>query len=250
MVGSNPEVLGTVAERMTILRSVPMSGGRLIAIGDIHGCYDELSELLDRISPDSHDTVISVGDIVRKGPDPVRCLELWRKDRFLAVRGNNENRLLDRAGSLLRFPWGEDRELLRRHDLIEYIGSWPLVIDVPDMGVSAVHGGFLPGSQITPESLEAQRETLPTLRWIRKVEGKWMSSPGKRRTDGDVLWAEKWKGERFVVYGHTPLQKPRFDSRALGLDTGCVYGGVLTAAILQDGEWSTLQVAARRAYSD
>ncbi|HEX7705906.1 MAG TPA: metallophosphoesterase family protein [Thermoanaerobaculia bacterium] len=227
-----------------------MSRGRLIAIGDIHGCYDELRELLDRIGPGSADTVISVGDIVRKGPEPVRCLELWRKNRFLAVRGNNENRLLDRAESMLRFPWEADRELLRRDDLMEYIASWPLVIDVPDAGVSVVHGGFLPNSTITTESLEAQKQTLSTLRWIRKVEGKWTSSPEKRRTNGDVLWSEKWKGERFVVYGHTPLQEPRFDPRALGLDTGCVYGGALTGAILKDGEWSTLQVVARRPYSE
>jgi hypothetical protein len=63
-----------------------------------------------------------------------------------------------------------------------------------------------------------------------------------------VLWSERWKGDRFVVYGHTPLREPKFDSRALGLDTGCVYGGKLTAAIF-DGEWSTESVKAKRKYA-
>ncbi|HYK02334.1 MAG TPA: hypothetical protein VE974_11295 [Thermoanaerobaculia bacterium] len=73
---------------------------------------------------------------------------------------------------------------------------------------------------------------------------------GKEKNhEGDVLWSEKWKGERVVVYGHTPVREPKVDKFALGLDTGCVYGGQLTAAILMRGEWTFRSVQAKRAYA-
>jgi diadenosine tetraphosphatase ApaH/serine/threonine PP2A family protein phosphatase len=89
-----------------------------------------------------------------------------------------------------------------------------------------------------------------SLRWIRRKNGTWKPVPREKRKKDDVLWAEQWRGERFVVYGHTPVREPRFDERALGLDTGCVYGGKLTAAVLEDGEWRIESVAARRRYAE
>jgi len=74
--------------------------------------------------------------------------------------------------------------------------------------------------------------------------------PKEKKRRDDVLWAEKWKGDRFVVYGHTPVREPKFDKRALGLDTGCVYGGSLTAALHDGSEWTTLSVAAKRRYAE
>lgn len=226
--------------------SAPASA-RLVFVGDIHGCYDELLELLDRIDPDPRDVVVSVGDIVTKGPDPARCLDLWRDRRYLAVQGNNEVRLLEDAKPLLRFFASDP--LLRRGDLLRYIRSWPRVIDFADQRISAVHGGFLPQMRVTPDEVERERDVVHHLRWIRKKNGDWQPVPKEKKKKGDVLWAEKWRGDRFVVYGHTPLREPKLDDRSLGLDTGCVYGGTLTAAIWTAGEWTTLSVNARHAYA-
>jgi bis(5'-nucleosyl)-tetraphosphatase (symmetrical) len=123
------------------------------------------------------------------------------------------------------------------------------VLDFPNEGVTAVHGGFLPHMQVTPADVEREQNVVPELRWIRKKNGEWKPVPKEKRKKEDVLWPEKWKGERFVVYGHTPLQEPKFDKYALGLDTGCVYGGKLTAAVWDAGAWTTLSVNARRKYA-
>jgi predicted phosphodiesterase len=234
-----------------IFRSVATPpGARLIFVGDIHGCYDELTELLTRVAPAAGDVVVSVGDIVTKGPAAAKCLDLWRERGYLAVKGNNEIKVLDRAKPLLRFFVRENADVLRRKDLLRYIESWPLVLDFPNAEVTAVHGGFLPQMEITAEEVEKARDLVSHLRWIRRRNGDWKPVPRQKRKKDDVLWAEKWKGNRFVVYGHTPLREPKFDKRALGLDTGCVYGGSLTAGVLDAGVWKTVSVPAKRKYAD
>ena len=224
-----------------------VSDARIIVVGDIHGCYDELKELLDRIDPGPHDIVISAGDMVRKGPAAPKCLDLWRERGYLAVRGNNEIKLLGEARPLLRF-FARD-PVLRRSDLLRYIESWPLVVDVKSRGVAVVHGGFLPDMDVTADDVAQERDVVPELRWIRKRNGVWTPVGKNKKRESDVLWAEKWKGDRFVLYGHTPLREPRRDPYALGLDTGCVYGGALTAAILERRTWRTESVPARRKYA-
>ena len=243
MVGADAEILDGVASYVA-LNAPP---GRLIFVGDIHGCYDDLTEMLGRLAPASSDVVVSVGDIVTKGPAADRCLDLWRERGFLAVQGNNEVKLLSRARPLLRI-FARDR-VLRRGDLLRYIASWPIVIDFPSVAISAVHGGFLPQMRVTPETVERRKEEIVELRWIRRKNGEWKAIPKEKKKSGDVLWSEKWKGERFVVYGHTPLREPKFDAQALGLDTGCVYGGTLTAAVYAGGEWTIETVKARRKYA-
>jgi diadenosine tetraphosphatase ApaH/serine/threonine PP2A family protein phosphatase len=225
-------------------------GARLIFIGDIHGCYDELRELLERVAPGANDVVVSVGDVVTKGPAADRCLALWRERGYLAVRGNNEIKLLGRARPVMRFFAHHDREVLRRRDLLQYIRSWPLVLDFPRESVTAVHGGFLPQMKVTEADIAREQEVISELRWIRKQNGTWRPIPKDKKKKDDVLWAEKWRGDRFILYGHTPLREPKRDKQAMGLDTGCVYGGSLTAAVYENGAWSTTSVKAKRKYAD
>ena len=59
-------------------------------------------------------------------------------------------------------------------------------------------------------------------------------------------WAEVWNGDRIVTYGHTPRREPKVDRRAIGLDTGCVYGFNLSAYIIETDEF--VSVPAQRAY--
>ncbi|MGZ8709630.1 MAG: metallophosphoesterase [Thermoanaerobaculia bacterium] len=231
---------------MDSYRAVDAPSGRLIFIGDIHGCYDELVELLDRLAPSDCDAVVSVGDIVTKGPAADRCLDLWRERGYLAVKGNNEIKLLSRARPLLRF-FARDR-VMRRRDLLRFIESWPVVIDFPAVAITAVHGGFLPQMHVTAEEVDRGRDEIVELRWIRRKNGEWKPIPKEKKKSDDVLWSEKWKGDRFVIYGHTPVREPKFDARALGLDTGCVYGGTLTAAVWAGGEWRIESVRAKRKY--
>ena len=236
MAGANAEYV----ERVDAYRAIEAApNARLIFIGDIHGCYDELVELLERIAPAGDDVVVSVGDVMTKGPDAAKCLDLWRERGYLAVKGNNELKVLRRATAIVRF-------FSRR---LRYVDSWPLVLDFPAQRVAAVHGGFLPGMRVTREDVERERDVVPRLRWIRRKNGNWTYIPKGKQKKGDSLWAERWDGDRFVLYGHTPVDVPKRDRMALGLDTGCVYGGMLTAAVLAGGEWTTVSVKARRTYA-
>lgn len=234
----------------SLLRVAGPSSGRLIFIGDIHGCYDELSDLLSKVGPGRGDTVIAVGDMARKGPDPVRCLDLWQKQGYLSVLGNNEEKILRFAGQprLRRvFLAAEDSAVVHREDLIEYIRGWPRVIDT-GRGVAAVHGGLLPKMKLREKDIERFASEIVGLRWIRSEGGRWSPVEKSDRTGDEVLWAEVWGGPETIVYGHTPLREPRMDRKAVGLDTGCVYGGWLTAGIY-DGSWRFERIRARRQYA-
>lgn len=233
----------------TPVRRLGLQGGRLIVVGDIHGCYDGLQELLARLAPSDADVVVAAGDIVRKGPDPVRCVQLWLDRGYHAVRGNNEEKILELSGTRLRkfiLPRA-DRRLMARSDLIESIRAWPLVIDFSTEKISVVHGGILPGMSV--DEAAHDKAVATSLRYIRYEDGRWVRVPKGKDRAFDALWPTVYRGDRLLLYGHTPLERPRIDPNAIGLDTGCVYGGELTAAVFALGAWTFTAVKARRAYA-
>src|SRR4029078_13376128 len=97
-----------------------------------HSIHDGLVELRERVAPVGKDVVVSCGDIVRKGPEVERCLDLWRDRGYLSVLGNNEVKLLG-SGALRRLFSIPD-------DLLKYIATWPVCIDFSKERVTAVHG--------------------------------------------------------------------------------------------------------------
>jgi serine/threonine protein phosphatase 1 len=225
---------------------------RTIIIGDVHGCFDELEALLAKVHASESDRVVLAGDVTRKGPAADRCIELSLRSNVRVILGNRDAALLKRARWPI--PWwaarAPDRPVLRRPELIAEMTRWPLFLDFPDIGVVTIHGGLLPNSErFTPELVS--RDAALDLRYIRRGDdGRWTMVPKGKQARDDPFWSEMWNGDRTVVYGHTPRMEPKVDARAIGIDTGCVYGGSLTAAVFDArGHWQLESVTARRRYA-
>jgi hypothetical protein len=210
---------------------------RTLIIGDVHGCLAELKELLGMLRPTPGDDLVFLGDLINKGPDSAG---VWREYRRLGARsimGNHELRLLEMAegrwppgGLLLRMKkeFGQDFDAF-----IADIKTWPYMIETESF--LAVHAGFYPDRppRETPE------QVLCTLRLWEKT--------GKASLTGDdPPWFEHYHGEKLVVFGHWAALGGVNRPNAIGLDTGCVYGGSLTALELPSR--SLISVKARRPY--
>jgi diadenosine tetraphosphatase ApaH/serine/threonine PP2A family protein phosphatase len=215
---------------------------RIIAIGDVHGCADEFEELLNALELDETDRVIQLGDLVNRGPDSHRVLELARIYKVESILGNHEVRLL-------RYHREGRKDLLKDYDLptIKQLTSedWAYLESLPkfkygaDSGLVCVHGGFLP-------DIPWQKQDIDTITSIQVIDKK--GRPAKRSDSPDgTSWANRWSGPPFVVYGHTPNPNVVERPGSIGIDTGCVYGGHLTA--YETADQSLVQVRARQAYA-
>jgi len=204
--------------------------GRTVVVGDLHGCRYELEDLLAHIGFGAGDRLVSVGDLVVRGPDPAGTIDVLCKLGARAVRGNHEDRLLRYKEAPPRSlpPLGAlQRQVVRvmRKRHWEYIASLPLWIDLPEHGLRIVHAGVDP-------SLPIEQQSPRTLMYVRSIGSK--GELEERR--GAVLWGERYEGPPHVVFGHNALERPQIHPHATGVDTGCVYGGRLTAMVLRAGE--------------
>jgi serine/threonine protein phosphatase 1 len=215
--------------------------GRLIAVGDIHGCHNEFSDLLELLEPTGGDRLVLLGDLVNRGPNSCRVIDLARGVGAISLLGNHELRLL-------KFRKTGDRKYMKEHDLETfdalrpedwtYMEAMLLTFEEPDLNTVFVHGGFLPN-----EPWQKQPAEVVTRIQVVDSEGR----PRKRADEPDApSWADLWGGPPFVVYGHTPRPEVYRLKWSIGIDTGCVLGGHLTAYVLP--ERRIVQVKARQRY--
>jgi predicted phosphodiesterase len=215
---------------------------RTIAIGDVHGCADEFEELLKRLELKPDDRVIQVGDLVNRGPDSHRVIELAREYQVEAIIGNHELRLLSarekNKPNLLKQDDQATVEQLTTDDW-KYLEAIPKFLYDAQIDTVIVHGGFLPN-----KPWQTQGSDLITNIQVIDKKGK----AAKRSDAPDAApWADSWCGSPFVVYGHTPRPRVLVRKGSIGIDTGCVYGGHLTAYIIEDK--SLIQVRAHKVYA-
>lgn len=215
--------------------------GRIIAIGDIHGCHEEFADLLARLAFQPDDRLILLGDLVNRGPNSLAVIELARRHQAVSLLGNHELRLLEyrRSGDRQRLK-PEDQQTLDQLGPQEwsYLEAMPLTHELPEMNLVFVHGGFLPG-----QPWQEQPAEVVTRIQVIDQDGR----PQKRaECPGGRVWAELWEGPPFVVYGHLPRRDIHRRPWSVGIDTGCAMGGHLTAFILPERRF--VQVRARRRY--
>jgi predicted phosphodiesterase len=215
---------------------------RFIAIGDIHGCAHEFERLIEKLAPDSSDQILLLGDLINKGPDPLRVFDIARRIGAQSLLGNHELRLKlyrrTRDLSLLKKEDYPTLNALRGADW-EFIEAMPLTHHHKETDTLFVHGGFLPRRPWQDQPAE-----VVTRIQVVDKQGR----PRKRNECEDgTVWADLWEGPSFVVYGHTPREEVYKTKNSVCIDTGCVYGGRLTAFIAQDR--SLVQVRARQSYA-
>lgn len=239
-------------------------------LGDIHGCPDELAKLLTRLELGAHDTLVSVGDLFHRGPDPIGVLDLFTEAKGIFILGNHELRVLARFGlapSLSdgsdRPPYREDFPELEPEDLAGD-GARPCDV-IPERRADVLrflqgHSGFflehtsLPHAGPTKDGRPwcVVHAGLPPGRHPSTVEAEELVSLRRLDARGRPYWYEVYTGPNLILFGHTPSKIPRVKrvgskTVALGLDTGCVYGGKLTAYSPELDEF--VQVDARKTYA-
>lgn len=209
-----------------------MPVGRTIFIGDVHGCFQELSELIDRLAPSDSDRVFFLGDLVARGPDSLGVLRLVEQLGARSVLGNHEDRLLEVRAARRRGERGprlspSHSALYRELQESDWhaLGNLPLYLDVDRPRIRLVHAGVVPGVPIDQQD----RNNLLRMRSL---------NPDGSASDrfSEVTWASHYLGPPHLVFGHDARSGLQFHDSATGLDSGCVYGGWLSALVVPQGE--------------
>ena len=206
--------------------------GRLIVFGDVHGCADELKELFDKLAVTSSDQLVSVGDLICKGPSSAKVLDMaMSMPNLCCILGNHEFRFLACwRGKQIPDIKPYDRETVRQmgdryEEFMDYIFRWPFYLDLEEALV--VHAGLRPNVPLW----EQKKIDLVKL---RRIEPE------------DKPWYEFYRGSKPVVFGHWVRREPLLLKNVIGLDTGCVYGGRLSACVFP--ERKIVSVPARKTY--
>lgn len=215
---------------------------RTIVIGDVHGCAEEFEALLLTLKLKRKDRVFQVGDLINRGPESHRAIKLAKKYDVRCILGNHEVRLLEAKQQ-------KNPDMLKSTDLETYHqltkADWKFLKKLPPyiyrkkLKTVIVHAGFLP-------KITWHKQDITTITQIRYID----ADGNMATTDapsGATSWADSWKGNPFVVYGHNARPEVFKRKGSIGIDTGCVYGGQLTAYIVEDQ--SIVQVPAKTKYA-
>ena len=224
-----------------------LEGKRVLFVGDVHGCFDELKELYNKCTiPDKDTVLIFVGDLVFKGPKTLEVVRFARETGSFSVRGNHEQSILTEILHKRRNePVRDKRRFV--YDLTQededFLQNMPFTISIPSLNVLVVHGGLLPGVPIE------QQDPLGLIFIRNYLPEKFQGTSG---IEDGFPWASMWNGPQHVVFGHDARRGLQLYKHATGIDTGCVYGNDLTGILIEDGVWANrklVQVKAKKKYT-
>ena len=203
---------------------------RTFFIGDVHGCVEELELLVKKFSPNAEDTIYQTGDLINKGPNSPATIEFVLEHNIKCVMGNHEAKLLQIFEKDFSQLTAKELRLLESVQKPEWIAgivkNFPLWIDTGKHLL--LHAG-----------LEPQKETLEEMerRNILAIR-LWNGKP----------WYEQAEyKDRMVIFGHWAMNGLVDFPHAKGLDTGCVYGKLLTGYCPEEDKF--YQIAAKKEYS-
>jgi protein phosphatase len=264
---NSPEEVDAVTITRTPLWTDRRSeAGPFDIIGDVHGCYDELLELLTQLGyqadaeagmrhPDGR-RVIFVGDLVDRGPKVVATVTLARRmvtaGQALCVPGNHDVKLA-------RYLKGKSKKMQINHGLAESIAQ---IEALPEAERASWRRDYLAfADDLVSHYVLADGDLVVAHAGMKEAfQGR---ASGRVRdfalfgeTTGETdefglpiryNWAADYRGHAAVVYGHTPVPEADWLNNTINIDTGCVFGGKLTA--LRWPERELVSVAAHQTYA-
>ncbi len=258
---SQEEVDAAVIERQPLWNNRKQDRGPFDIIGDVHGCCNELESLLQQLGYTRNGSeswghpsgrkAIFVGDLVDRGPRIVDTLKtvmaMSLAGSALCVPGNHDIKLKRRLdGRDVTVSHGLDRTLAEldlespefRTEVQKFLDGLVSHYVFDDGHLVVAHAGM---------KQEMQG------RGSAKVRDFALFGETTGETDAFGLpvrynWASEYRGRASVVYGHTPVPEPEWLNRTINIDTGCVFGGRLTA--LRWPEKELVSVAALETYAD
>jgi protein phosphatase len=258
---SQEEVDAAVIERQPLWNNRKRERGPFDIIGDVHGCCDELEQLLQQLGYERNDggpwthpggrKAILVGDLVDRGRRIVDTLKtvmsMSQAGSALCVPGNHDIKLKRKLeGRDVTISHGLDRTLAEleqqspefRSDVQKFLDGLVSHYVFDEGRLVVAHAGMKADMQG---------------RGSAKVRDFALFGETTGETDEFGLpvrynWAAEYRGRASVVYGHTPVPEPEWLNRTINIDTGCVFGGRLTA--LRWPEKELVSVAALRTYAD
>ena len=250
------------AEIARLVINRPWEHGPFDIIGDVHGCYDELIELLMRLGYQEDGgvyrhaagrRVVFLGDLVNRGPNSVGVVQLVGRmveaNTALNVRGNHCHYVLGYfrhyAGPEYnrRRGWVEALEPTARAEfgelLEKVVGSSPPYLILDEGRLVACHAG------IERDMIGQLTEPIFNFCLYGELTNKLNEQGFPKRRD----WAATYNGAAFIAYGHTPTmtEQPEIRFNTVNLDQGCCFGGYLSA--LRYPEMETVSVKAVQNYS-
>ncbi|MDE0683372.1 MAG: polynucleotide kinase-phosphatase, partial [Candidatus Poribacteria bacterium] len=261
---STPEAVEAVhVERQPLWVNRTDEQGPFDIIGDIHGCFDELVELLKELGytistqPDGNTVVappqgrkaVFVGDFVDRGPKVPEVLRLvmqmQRADAAICVPGNHDVKLVRALrGKNVKPTHGLAESLAQlekepaefKTQIAEFLDGLVSHYVLDNGKLVVAHAGM---------KAELQGRASGRVREFA-LYGETTGETDEFGLPIRLNWADEYRGAATVVYGHTPVPEPQWVNRTINIDTGCVFGGKLTA--LQYPEKELVSVPAHQTY--
>ena len=257
---SEEQVANATISRTPLWTNRKQEHGPFDIVGDIHGCYDELLLLLGKlgyqmdgetVTPPEGRKLVFLGDLVDRGPKTPQVLRLAMN--------------MVAAGTALCIPGNHDVKLMRalkgknvqiNHGLAESLAQ--LEAEPPEFKPQVAK--FIDGL-ISHYVLDDGRLVVAHAGMKAEMAGRASGAVREFALYGETTgetdefglpvrynWAAEYRGNAMVVYGHTPVPEPEWLNRTINIDTGCVFGGALTALRYPENE--IISVPALHTYAE